>query len=365
MVGHHVRTAAGRSLRIVAGVASVVLLAAACSGGDSGGGGGSSAGGSGGPASLGTLSITIAGTSTGNAPLYIAQENGYFAKRGLTVNIINAGSAAFTEAAAGKVDMSMTGTTAGLAPIVQGRQTTMIYAWGVGPDVAGVVVAPNSRYKSLTDLAGQRVSSEGSSGSSYGTTQALSKYVQQKTGKGFQTVALSTLPAQADEVISGRTAAAVGIASIWAPFVAAGKLRLLVDPGKSAEAKTIFGSDLVNLAIWGLPDHLQQKKAAVTAFMGGMLQANAYINGHDDQQVATVLARSPILRGNSVTGLASAFSLDRPFVDSTNGQISRVAWQHSLQEFATWGLGVDPGNPSMGYAKAVDMSYLQAASANS
>jgi NitT/TauT family transport system substrate-binding protein len=365
MAGQHVRNVrrgAARGLRIVAGVASVVLLAAACGGG---GDSGSSAGGSGGPASLGTLSITIAGASSGNAPLYLAQQNGYFAKRGLTVNIINAGSAAFTEAASGKVDMSMTGTTAGLAPIVQGRQTTMIYAWGVGPDVAGVVVAPKSRYKSLTDLSGQRVSSEGSSGSSYGTTQALSKYVQQKTGKGFQTVALSTLPAQADEVISGRTAAAVGIASIWAPFVEAGKLRLLVDPGKSAEAKSIFGDDLVNLAIWGLPAHLQEKKAAVTAFMGGMLEANAYINGHTDQQVATVLARSPILRGNSVVQLTSAFSLDRPFVDVTNGQISQAAWRHSLQEFATWGLGIDPSNPGLAYAKAVDMSYLKAASANS
>jgi NitT/TauT family transport system substrate-binding protein len=345
----------------MAGAAAVVLLASACGGSTSSGSG---SGGTG-KASLGTLSITIAGVSTGNAPLYLAQENGYFAKRGLTVNIINAGSAAFTEAAAGKVDMSMTGTTAGLAPIIQGRQTVMIYAWGVGPDVAGVVVSANSPYKSLTDLAGKKVSSEGTSGSSYGTTQALSKYVQQQTGKGFQTVSLSTLPAQADEVISGRTAAAVGIASIWAPFITAHKLKLLVNPGASAEAKTIFGSDLVNLSIWGLPAHLQQKKAAVTAFMGAMMEANTFINTHNDQQVATAMAKSPILTGNSVTQLTYAFSLDRPFVDSTNGQISQAAWSHSLQEFAGWGLGIDPSNPALGYAKAVDMSYLDAASANS
>lgn len=363
VAGQHLRLRKGfhRGTAVLAAMA-VTALAGACSSTSSTSSastaGGSSSGGSG-----ATLSIAIAGASSGNAPLYIAQQEGYFKQHGVTVNIINAGSAAFTEAAAGKVDMSMTGTTAGLAPVIQGRQTSTIYTWGVGPDVSGVVVKKGSPIKSLDDLSGKTVSSEGSSGSSFGSTQALSNYVKQQTGKGFTIVPLATLPDQADEVISGRTVAAVGLTSIWGPYVQAGKLDLLVNPAQSAQAKTIFGDDLVNLSIWGLPSKLASERPAITDFMAGMLEANKFIDSHTDQQVAQVMAGSPLLTGNSVAGLAYAFSLDRPFVDSTQGKITEQAWQDSLKQFATWGLGLSPGNPDLSYSKAVDMSYLDAAAA--
>jgi NitT/TauT family transport system substrate-binding protein len=367
VAGRYIRATSMRRLTVtLTTAASVLLLASACGSSGSSSTGSSGTGSSGGKStsSLGSLSITIAGASTGNAPLYVAEVNGYFKDRGLTVNVTNAGSAAFTEAAAGKVDMSMTGTTAGLAPIVQGRQTVMIYSWGVGPDVAGVVVAANSPIQSLTGLAGKTVSSEGTSGSSFGTAQALSNYVKQKTGKGFQLVSDATLPAQADEVISGRVTAAVGLASIWAPYILAGKLKLLVNPATSTEVQTIFGSSLVNLSIWGLPSLLAQKKAAVTAFMGGLLEANKFIDSHTDAQVAAVMVKSPLLTGDNVKQLTYGFSLDRPFVDKTQGQITQSGWNSSLKTFAGWGLGLDPSNPNLAYSKAVDMSYLDAASAN-
>jgi ABC-type nitrate/sulfonate/bicarbonate transport system substrate-binding protein len=361
MAGQHPRTRFKRANAAAAAIVALVF-AAACGSSSSGSGGGAS---SSSQASLGTLSIAIAGASSGNAPLYIAQQNGYFKQHGVTVDIINAGSAAFTEAASGKVDMSMTGTTAGLAPIIQGRQTSTIYTWGVGPDVAGVVVKKGSPIKSLADLAGKTVSSEGSSGSSYGTTKALSDYVQEQTGKGFTIIPLATLPDQADQVIAGRTTAAVGLASIWAPYVLAGQLELLVNPGTSPQAKEIFGDDLINLSIWGLPSKLAANRAAVTAFLAGMLEANKFIDSHTNAQVAQVMATSPLLAGNTVAALTYAFSLDRPFVDRTQGKITEQAWNDSLKQFATWGLGISSSNPDLSYAKAVDMSYLDAAAAES
>jgi ABC-type nitrate/sulfonate/bicarbonate transport system substrate-binding protein len=293
----------------------------------------------------------------------IAQQNGYFAKEHVAVQIKSVGTLAFTLPAAGKADLAITGATAAFSPAVDGHQTAIVRLDEAGPNAAGVVVAAGSRYKSLADLSGQTVSPTGVNGASWGSANTLSKYVSAHGGKPFKLVPISNYQSQVNEVISGRLAAAVGNLATYGSYVAEGKLRILVNP-TTAQIGNIVGADTATLVEWGLASDLASKATAVQHYLAALTLAQKWIMAHSNDQVAAVLLKNSLFAGSSVKELSFTMQFDRDFMSrSHGGSISSSVWGQSLKVFGGWSLGLDMSATQLSYKSIVDMSYLNKATA--
>lgn len=307
------------------------------------------------------LTVALAGAAGDVALPVIAQVNGYFNHQGVQVSLKVYGSVAFSEAATGRADLAIGGASNAFAPAAQGRQTEIVRLDEAGPVSAGLTVATNSKYHTLMSLSGQRVSCLGVNGSSWGSAHALSDYVVAHGGKPFQIVPLTTDQAEEEAAASGQVAAAVAPPSIVGAYIASGKLRVLLNPA-SATAASIFGSNMVSEVEYGLASDLNSKQASVTRYLAALNQAASWAASHTDAQVAADLLKSPLFTGFTQNQLSVSFSYDRPLIARAgNGMVTSVAWAKSLNQFATWSLGLNVHSAPISYQKMVDMAPLKAA----
>ncbi len=310
-------------------------------------------------AAIPTLTVGIPGPGPAYLDVDLAQALGYYQKARVNVNISDAGVVVVTQAAAGQLDLALSGTTALLAPNNEGHHTVDVYAWAIGNPVAAVAVASNSPYHTLMDLSGQKMLVQGVGTSSYGTAAYFSHYIVTHGGKPLDLVSVTSESAINNEVIAGVGAATVGPVSYYESEIQAGKMRLLVDP-TSASTRKIFGG-VVGNSIWGLASKVNQNKVAVERFLAAVRAADQYVHTHTAAQVATALAKSPFEAGYSISSNTAAVQSFEAFAAPTLGYISKSAWDLSLNEWKLYGLGLNLSSPLFSYSNAVDMAPLNAA----
>lgn len=348
------RTRSGRLVAATAATCAVVLLAAGCGGAPSSGAATGSAGGT--P----TIDVGVTLVAASTADLVVAQQLGYFKQAKVDVNIKVEGASVQTDAAAGRIDLALTGATAAFPPAAQGHPTQVVYAQLPNATAGSMLVAANSRYQTVMDLAGQKVAVLGHA-ATYAAAVAYSKYIQSQGGKPLDIVSARDSETQVSGLLAGQFAGFVGEADLLANQVKAGKVRLLVD-STSTQGRVIVPPDIVGPVLWGLKANITAKKQAVTRFVAGLRRADTWIHSATTDQIVSTLAASPLLKGTSSADLALQVPYDLPLYSPTNGYISQAAWQASLKSYQSIGIeGVDVTSSQFGYGAFVDMSYWNAA----
>ncbi len=177
---------------------------------------------------IGTLS------TSGNGPLYLAIEKGYFAAEGIDAELVpfDAGQPVAVAAVSGAIDFGAAGVTSALYTLA-GEGSLKIVA---GTDYdrphfpAGSIVASNAAYAagltSLKGLAGHSVALT-QVGSTFNYALAI---VCEKVGvdiKTIHTLPLQSFPNVASAVSGGKADAAVLLSAMTLPLVARGDAKLL------------------------------------------------------------------------------------------------------------------------------------------
>lgn len=139
-------------------LASTVVVLAGCSGNGNGGGGGGEA-----PDADNPIAITVGTLPAGDyAPLFIAQEEGFFEEEGLDVTIetIAGGAVGVTQLVSGELDFSSATWANVLTAVSQGLELQVVRE---GTDsskegINGIIVQEGSGIESVEDLRGKTVS---------------------------------------------------------------------------------------------------------------------------------------------------------------------------------------------------------------
>lgn len=116
------------------------------------------------PEPVGTLTVAVEPTPD-SAPLWVAEEEGYFADHGVTVKLVPGSSSASDQVhrvLEGKADLAATTATAGLQAVAEGMPVRLVsglteFASSADEATTGLVVAPDSDLHAPADLAGATV----------------------------------------------------------------------------------------------------------------------------------------------------------------------------------------------------------------
>jgi ABC-type nitrate/sulfonate/bicarbonate transport system substrate-binding protein len=303
-----------------------------------------------------TLTVNLS-TPNGiiSADFYVAEALGYFQQFGLTVNNDLAGALSATNVAAGKGDLGVEGASAILAPTAQGHGESLVYETNPADLGLGVIVAKDSPYKTIEDLAGKTVAVLGVGSTSYGAAKIWSSYLVSKGLAPLKLQIESSTGVEAAQLANNTIQGAVGEADIAAAGIAAGQERQLVS-GSSALARQLQPLDVVGVSFFGLTSHLKQIEPAITAFDAGLREADAWIRQNPDK-LAAELAKNPYFKGIPESVLADEVPIDEGFFDPTQGYISQASWQKSLVSYEKFGIPniTIPGNSGFAYSNVIDM----------
>jgi NitT/TauT family transport system substrate-binding protein len=280
-------------------------------------------------------------------PLYIGIDRGLFAKNGLEVQKVTAGSGAAGIAAVigGHADFSLQDPMTAVLANLKGASMVNVANVVAGVPV-WILVPNNSPLKTQADLAGKTIST--------GLTPTTSTYLLQRLIKqeNIANVTLDTvqLGTELAPMEAGRAVAA----TLYEPQV---------DQGIAAGYKILYGfpkaypggyafSTLDTLAAT-----IKSRPQMVAAFVKGVAEAEALIQHSPDIAKAVAEAEFPTL-SKVVVDTAIQRLIDQKIYAATP-VISPDAFANALQ------LQVDVGNIKPGsvtYGSAVDNSFAQAAS---
>jgi ABC-type nitrate/sulfonate/bicarbonate transport system substrate-binding protein len=342
-----------QSVTLGALAATVLLVTAACSSS------GSSSGSDASSQQIPVVSVSLPSADPLSSDVILAQQLGYFTKLNVKLDLVTTGVTGMNQVSAGRRDLELSGTPSAFPPSAAGHATQVIYCWALGDVQGGIAVGSNSSIKNLMGLSGKSVGVVGAGGAAYGTAKYYSTYIVQHGGKPLNIITATNLTTVNAQVISGRLAASVGPLSYFQPSVAAGKMRILLDPSSSS-SQEIFG-ELVGNSIWGLKSAIAKNSLGIERFLAGVRAAALYIAKHTPAQIAAIIKDSPILAGQTEASIVTSLQGLKPFLGSTDGTISEAQWNASLSQFKNWGLTVNVTDPQFSYQNFVDMSYLDAA----
>lgn len=300
---------------------------------------------------LGTAKIAATG------PIYIAQEKGYFAAEGLTVDVIyfDVAQGIAVAAASGDIDVGDSAFSAAFFNLA-GQGALKIVA-GQARDVPGfrifAVVASNKAYegglKSFKELAGHSIGN-GQAGSvlQYSLTQIAEKHgVDPKT---LRFVSLQSLPNVATAVTGGQVDAAVLTGFLAVPGSARGDMKMLGWTGDevSYQAGGIYVSTKT------ADTRPKTVEAFLRAFRKGAQDYRDAFTGPDEKRldgptadaIASIIAKNT---GQSLDDVKRTVSYDDPKgrLDVTDVQ-RQIAWYKSQGMI----------KPEIDADRAIDMRYV-------
>ena len=278
------------------GAAAIAALAAlglaACSGGDAG---------SDGTAADGTTTLKVATVGlTQDAGISLGVDQGYFASRGITleVTVVANPPAALAAVQSGQVDVAYTPSIPFLNARSQGVPVQIVAAADGYPEGAstsgdpasiddtGVVVNPSSGIASVADLAGKTVAVPARNAQMEVTIAAAIKDAGGDP-KAVNWVVLDF--ASAVEAVKGGTVDAAGLVNPFYGDAVSQGMKLIASPGLN-----FFQEGAVGLWVTG-EQTATNKAEAIAGFRDAVYESNAYANEHMGEAKA---------RGKELTGVS-------------------------------------------------------------
>ncbi|GAB7524953.1 ABC transporter substrate-binding protein [Paraburkholderia sp. 2C] len=279
-------------------------------------------------------------------PLYVAIDKGLFAKHGLDVQKVTAGSGAAGVAAVigGHADFSLQDPmTASLANL---KGASLVNVANVVAGVPVWVIAPaNSPLKTQADLAGKNISTALPPTTS---TYLLQRLIKQEN---INDVKLNTV--QIGTELSPVSAGRADAATLYEPQV---------DEGLAAGYKIVYAfpkaypGGYAFSTLDTLASTIKDKPQMVTAFVKAIADAEALIQSSPDTAKEVARAEFPTLSQTVVDNAVGRLIAQKIYAPTP--EISEQAFRNALdlQEYIG---NIKPG--SVTYASAVDNSFAKAA----
>jgi ABC-type nitrate/sulfonate/bicarbonate transport system substrate-binding protein len=219
---------------------------------------------------------TAISASVGADPILIAQQNGYFSKLGINVQLTayNGGGVNLSALAAGQEEIIHIGMSAVGAAIVKGVGLTLVGADSVDLSQFGVWVPYSSSYKTVKDLSGGTIGVSSTGGTTY--TYALS--IAKKAGITVTPVPLGD-PGDVVATAGGKVDASIALYQGAYPYLAAHDIRELAPLASLLPAQLSDGMVVEN-------SFLQSHPGAVRAYMEGWWKGVEWMRTHKQQALA-------------------------------------------------------------------------------
>jgi NitT/TauT family transport system substrate-binding protein len=212
-------------------------------------------------------------------PVDVGIEKGFFAKRGLEVEITAFGGAARQEQAfaAGSIDMAI-GSGPEFAFIVKGSPALGVAEAANRPLGITLSVLADSPYKTVADLKGQVISGAGVGDQTEWLIRELSR--QQGWGPdGFKFVGLGSVEAQYAALKTHQTAGAPFDITTAVELEGKGETRILVRYGDVVK-------DYINHVIFASNDMIANRPDDLRQMLAGWFESVAFFKSHKGESVA-------------------------------------------------------------------------------
>ena len=276
-----------RALRI-AGL--VVVLAAALAGcGDDPPSSASSTSGSGPEKRSVTIAITAPG-STGNVPLYIAQQKGWFEDEGLDVKLsgLSGGSDAITALVSGSADASTNIYNHTLTTAQQGRSVESVLVFTRAPGAAVFVGKRHPEVRSIEDMADLKIGVV----SLGGATDLMIRYLFKQAGLDPSKAKLVTVGAGSQAVNAleqGQVDALVAVEPTLTRLAERGAGRVVTDLRDPAESERLYGGPTPSWSLLVTSEFAEENPKTTQALVRAALKGLRYTLDHTPEEIAASL----------------------------------------------------------------------------
>jgi NitT/TauT family transport system substrate-binding protein len=277
-----------RALRIAGLVAVLAAVLAGC-GGDDSPSSASSTSGSGPEKSSVTIAITAPG-STGNIPLYIAQQKGWFKDEGLDVKLsgLNGGSDAITALVSGSADASTNIYNHALTTAQQGRSVESVLVFTRAPGAAVFVGRKHPEVQSIKDMANLKIGVV----SLGGATDLMIRYLFKQAGLDPSKAKLVTVGAGSQAVNAleqGQVDALVTVEPTLTGLIERGAGRVLTDLRKPSESEKLYGGPTPSWSLLVTSKFANENPKTTQALVRASLKGLRYTLDHTPEEIAASL----------------------------------------------------------------------------
>ena len=234
-------------------------------------------------------------------------KKGFFGESGLDVEYLNSQSGPRTNQmlAAGQILFGATAATAAPALTIAGKPAVLVFGFDRRMTYANVLVRKedydSGKFKSLKDLAGQRVGAT-QPGS---VTALMAVYLMQQAGIADKVDIrpLGDLATMLGALKTGSVAATMATASMMEQAIQEGWGKAIFDGTSDSVWNEFMGGDVPGIAAYTLRDTIEKRPEVVQSFVGGLVKAQDLINSQ--QRRGGHRNRSPGLHEFAVEGFGA------------------------------------------------------------
>jgi ABC-type nitrate/sulfonate/bicarbonate transport system substrate-binding protein len=300
------------------------------------------------------LVVAFPSPTAQQAALAWAKAKGYFTAQGVDLQILIVTSP-LVPVVAGQADIGQQGTTVPLSAVASGKSTSIIYDQNGNGFAAYMAALP-----SITKPSDCRTIVTNNAGTG---AYAWAIYYQKAFGLSSQLITQGTQEAVAATLSSGRADCAVTAISAFDALIAAGKVKLVVDPRKKETLPNNFPTTIADGVYFGLTDNLKSKRKTVERFLAANQKGLKEVRAAAPEKVASTMRSQTEWETISQDTLVAQVKDVVPHLSPNDGYISPSTWPTQLQWLLEGGTKLDGGvnDPRWSYQSRVDMSYFESA----
>jgi NitT/TauT family transport system substrate-binding protein len=295
---------------------------------------------------------------------YVALKKGFFGEAGLDVEYLNSQSGPRTNQmlAAGQILFGATAATAAPALTVAGKPAVLIFGFDRRMTYANVLVRKedydSGKFKSLKDLAGQRVGAT-QPGS---VTALMAVYLMQQAGIADKVDIrpLGDLATMLGALKTGSVAATMATASMMEQAIQEGWGKAIFDGTSDSVWNEFMGGDVPGIAAYTLRETIDKRPEVVQAFVGGLVKAQDLINSSSADAI-TDLVHQDYMNSLSKESVRKAVALYKDTVWLKDNLITEAAYDRMTRIMGDGRQFSNEQIKTVPYSKCADMSFVRKA----
>src|SRR5262245_28818498 len=282
----------------------------------------------------------------------------YFDEAGLDVEVSLVGAAnVVSTVVAGRADVAVSAVGLALPPVNDGKETAIIYGIAGGGAANFVVANANANIGKVSDCRKMASTSQGTS------TYAWAVQDKALFGASYEISPFADASTGVASIVSGQTDCGVYAYGAVATAIKDQKLKLIFDPRSAAARPAGYPQALVETAVFGMKDRLQEKRSAVVKFIAALHRVTMeYYKADKPNDVARLLKQQKDWDTFTADNIVAGFG-DTAFAFApADGHIDKASWEAVATFLQRGGLAyVNPADSKWSAEQRVDMSYYDEA----
>jgi ABC-type nitrate/sulfonate/bicarbonate transport system substrate-binding protein len=295
------------------------------------------------------IKVAISSYTAPYAPLYVGKAKGFFRREGIDLQLLQVGAQTSAAIVSGQADLAGAGITGPFAIANQGKNVAVISA-SFGGGVTGFIAGKRS-LRSVKQCKSMATFTRGA------TTYAWSVALM---GSGSRFLPQTAFADIANNVASGRVDCGTGTYDIFAPLVAQGKAKFLVDTRRK-NTMPAYLRGMPESGFFGLREKVRAKRSIMIRWLRAYRASVRYFNRYPPAQLANETRQVVAgYRATPASVLAKALEIQRSFYAPEDGMIRADDWPNILRFVRGAGNTFIRGS-KFDYRQICDMSFLRAA----